>query len=105
MPLCTVVLANMQDLPCDNALCVEIILLQLLKDVEHLIQCIEEHARPVAGSLEVNGSTHLVSICWHVKVRQLLICMVPDRFIAFTPISVEAPLKDHVESENKSQTS
>ena len=44
-------------------------------------------------------------ICWRVKVGQLFICMVPDRFIAFTVMSVEAPLKDHVESENKSQTS
>ena len=94
----------MQDLPCDNALHIEIILLQLLKDVKHLIQRIEEHAWPVAGLLEVDGSTHLAFICWHVKVRQLLICMVPDRFITFTAMSIEVPLKDHVESENKSQT-
>ena len=105
MLLCTVALGNVQDLPHDNALRVKIILFQLLKDMKHLIQHVEEHARPVAGSLEVNGSTRLAFICWHVKVGQLLICMAPDRFIAFTATSVEAALKDHIESENKSQTS
>ena len=105
MPLCTVALGDAQDLPHDNALHIKIILLQLLKDVKHLIQHVEEHMRPVAGSLEVNGSTRLTFICWHVKVRQFLICMAPDRFIAFAVMSVEVPLKDHVESENKSQMS
>ena len=60
---------------------------------------------PVASLLEVDGSTHLTFICWHVKVRQCLICMVPDRFIAFTAMSIEVPLKDHVAWENKSQMS
>ena len=105
MLLCTVVLGNVQDLLCDNALCIETVLFQLLKDVKHLIQHIEEHAQPVASSLEVDGSTHLTFICWHIKVRQLLIYMVPDRLIAFTVMSIEVPLKDHVESENKSQMS
>ena len=94
----------MQDLPHDNALHVEIILLQLLKDVKHLIQHVEEHAWPVASLLEVNGSARPTFICWRVKVGQL-IYMMPDRFIAFTPMSVEVPLKDHIESENKSQMS
>ena len=89
MPLCTAALGDMQDLPCDNSLCVEIVLLQLLKDVKHLIQRIEEHVQLVAGSLEVDGSTHLAFICWH----------------QIGSLSVEAPLKDHIESENKSQTS
>ena len=98
-------LGDVQDPPCNNALHIEINLIQLLKDMKHLIQHVEEHAQSVVSLLEVNGSTCLTFICWCVKVGQLLICMVPHRFIAFTAMNIEAHLKDHIESENKSQMS
>ena len=94
----------MQDLPCDNGLCIEVILFQLLEDMKQLIQHVKEQAWPVAGSQELDGSAHLASISWRVKVGQLLIYMVPDWFIALAEMSIEAPLEDHVESESKSQT-
>ena len=60
---------------------------------------------PVGSLQEVDGSASLVSIGLRVKIGQFLIYMVPDQFIALTELSIEAPLEDHVESENKSQTS
>ena len=95
----------MQDLPCDNGLCIEVIFFQLLEGMKQLIQHIKEQAWPVSSLEEVSAGTCLTSIGWHIKVRQLLVYMAPDWFIASAKMSVEAPLKDHIESESKSQTS
>ena len=94
----------MQDLPCDNGLHIEVVLFQLLEDMKQLIQHVKEQAQPVASSQELDGSARLASISWRVKVRQLLVHVAPDWFIALAEMSIEAPLEDHVESESKSQT-
>ena len=102
--LSTALLCHIKDLPCGNAMHVNIIVHQLVIDEEQLVQGVKQEVQPVRCLECVRSCTSLSLKHWHCKVCQVFICVAPHWLVAAGETGIETPLEDNVEPENKSPT-
>ena len=93
----------LKNLMCHHVQCIEIICPRLLENKEEFVKHVHKYAWVVACVQHIQGLSHLPLEGWGVEVCCLLICMVPQVFIAPAEPATKAPMEDHVKPENKSQ--